>query len=56
VFLPISNTTAELMAMFIGDELIRNFLSPGGFTWENMTLGVDENEGQWAYCRFENSP
>ena len=53
VLLPITNTTAELFASWIGDELIEQFLAPKNVLWQSLSIGVDENEGQWAFCDFE---
>ena len=52
VLLPIANTTAELLASWIGEQLIERFLNPRGVAWSELTIGVDENEGQWAFCEF----
>lgn len=50
--LPVANTTAEELAQFIGDQLLkllRNRLgSLIGVT--RLVVGVDENQGQWGLC------
>lgn len=46
--LPISNTTAELLAKYLVDQLMaRNVIDS---TISQIKLGVDENEGQWGEC------
>jgi 6-pyruvoyltetrahydropterin/6-carboxytetrahydropterin synthase len=48
VLLPIANTTAELLAKHIGELLLASEnLSLSGASW--IRIGVDENEGQWAF-------
>ena len=52
VLLPIENTTAELLADWIGHRLMETFLEPKNIAWNEFSIGVDENEGQWAFCDF----
>ena len=52
VLLPIENTTAELLADWIGHQLVDSFLEPKHVDWIEFSIGVDENEGQWAFCDF----
>ena len=47
VLLPISNTTAELLAKYIGQRLIAA-LGRINFQPEKIRLEVDENAGQWG--------
>jgi len=52
VLLPIENTTAELLARYIGQQLLKVLKSEHGFTPEVMRVEVEENVGQsatWAY-------
>ena len=49
--LPISNTTAELMASYLCDQLCDSKLR--GEEVNSLTIGVDENEGQWGECRVQ---
>ena len=53
VLLPVENTTAELIARCIADELIvaceLNSTKEGSFS--ALEVAVDENEGQWGICR-----
>jgi 6-pyruvoyltetrahydropterin/6-carboxytetrahydropterin synthase len=45
--LPISNTTAELLASYIAGQLVNRMGSHlGGIT--RFSVGVDENNGQWG--------
>jgi len=48
VLLPVSNTTAELLADFIATELLRRLADQGVSQIEMLEIGVDENEGQWG--------
>lgn len=52
VLLPVDNTTAERLAEQIGLTLISDFLKPSASHWSRLSVGVDENEGQWAWCHF----
>lgn len=47
VLLPISNTTAELLAQHIFDQLTE-FWAACGNGLRRVEVGVDENEGQWG--------
>ena len=53
VLLDVENTTAELLAQLLAEELI-SFLET---KFENLPraieVWVDENEGQWGICRLE---
>ncbi len=53
VLLPIANTTAELLARWIGHELIAALRPHKSPLPKRLKIGVDENEGQWAYCEME---
>lgn len=48
VLLPISNTTAELLAAYLCDQLMQSGLL--GDQVHQIVIGVDENEGQWGEC------
>ena len=48
VLLPIANTTAELLAMWIGRQLIGRLESKTKETLAKIVVSVDENHGQWA--------
>ncbi len=55
VLLPVMNTTAELLAQYIGNRLLEQLSHLHQFRPHRLTIGVDENEGQWAYCQFDLS-
>lgn len=48
VLLPIANTTAELLAMWIGGQLISRLGDEVKSTVSSIVISVDENHGQWA--------
>ena len=48
VLLPVPNTTAELVARYIGQRLIADFKKKSGVEIRDLTVGVDENTGQWG--------
>jgi len=52
ILLPISNTTAELMARYIGQQLLERLEKRTGARPQRLVLGVDENEGQWGICEL----
>lgn len=52
VLLPIVQTTAELLAKWIGEQLLER-IPIAGLT--SLTVRVEENFGQWAHCRLELS-
>ena len=50
--LPVVNTTAELLARWIGEQLLET-LSHSGARLEGLTVEVDECEGQVGICRLQ---
>ena len=50
--LPIVNTTAEEIAAWIAQEVRSKLYSKIGDRLEWLEIGVDENNGQWGYCRL----
>ena len=48
VTLPIANTTAELMAEYIGAQLIDKTRDKFSDSIEKIVVAVDENRGQWG--------
>jgi len=48
VLLPVSNTTAELLAKYLGEQLLAEIASLGCPQPERLAMAVDENNGQWA--------
>jgi len=51
VLLPIEQTTAELLAHWIGTRLLQS-LGPRATTLESLRIEVEENFGQWAMCEL----
>jgi 6-pyruvoyltetrahydropterin/6-carboxytetrahydropterin synthase len=47
VLLPVANTTAELLAKYLGQQLW-GALTKTGYVPEKLRLEVDENGGQWG--------
>lgn len=49
ILLPIQQTTAELLAQWLGEQLLTTLE-----TWNltSLTVKVEENFGQWAGCSF----
>jgi 6-pyruvoyltetrahydropterin/6-carboxytetrahydropterin synthase len=52
ILLPIVNTTAEEIAAWIGRELLAELYPKIGDRLDWLEIGVDENNGQWGYCRL----
>ena len=52
VLLPMVNTTAELLARHIGLELLDRLEKKLGHRPADITIGVDECDGQWGYCQL----
>ncbi|HIE98595.1 MAG TPA: 6-pyruvoyl tetrahydropterin synthase family protein [Planctomycetes bacterium] len=50
--LPMENTTAELIARWIGHRLIRDCDMQSRTGLEELRVGVEENFGQWATVRL----
>ena len=48
ILLPVPNTTAELLARWIGYELIQRLGDQAKATLSKIVVSVDENHGQWA--------
>ena len=46
--LPIANTTAELLAQYIGQRLSAAIASRVGVKAKRLEVAVDENHGQWG--------
>ena len=51
--LPMDNTTAERLAEYISDQLQALLNDKSGVQIGELSVGVDENEGQWAWCRTQ---
>ena len=48
VILPMANTTAELLAGYLGEALLKKLQERGVALPEAIRMRVDENEGQWG--------
>ena len=55
VLLPIENTTAELLARYIGTPLQEWLNTKGGAKPSRLRVSVDECDGQWGVCEFRSS-
>lgn len=51
VLIPIEQTTAELLARWIGDQLLQS-LGPAAAHLQSVQVEVEENFGQWAVCEL----
>jgi 6-pyruvoyltetrahydropterin/6-carboxytetrahydropterin synthase len=49
--LPIANTTAELLARYIGERLLAQLAGVMGHSPARLQVAVDENHGQWGVWR-----
>jgi 6-pyruvoyltetrahydropterin/6-carboxytetrahydropterin synthase len=54
VLLPVSNTTAELLANYLGERLITAIEKRTGSRPQSIRLEVDENHGQWGIWEASN--
>lgn len=52
ILLPIENTTAELIAHWIGQQLLTVIGSQASSQIESIQIEVEENFGQWAICQL----
>lgn len=52
--LPMSNTTVELIARYIGQLLLAKLLERGLAKPERLEIGVDENNGQWGVWAYRS--
>ncbi len=52
VLLPVANTTAELLAHYIGRKLRDAVQAKTGQQIDRMQVAVDENGGQWGVCEL----
>lgn len=53
LLLPVDNTTAERLAEWIGNQLMEDLQTLDSSTFTRLRIGVDENEGQWAWCVWQ---
>jgi 6-pyruvoyltetrahydropterin/6-carboxytetrahydropterin synthase len=56
VLLPVANTTAELLARYLGQRLLDAMQSRGMPVPERVTIEVDECEGQVGICTLTPQP
>ena len=52
ILLPVANTTAELIAHWIGQQLMTVIGSDAASQIESVQIEVEENFGQWAICEL----
>lgn len=52
MLLPIVNTTAEEIAGWIAEQIRAKLYPEVGDRLTSIEVGVDENNGQWGYCRL----
>jgi 6-pyruvoyltetrahydropterin/6-carboxytetrahydropterin synthase len=52
IILPVPNTTAELLARYLGKHLLGDFALRGIPVPSRLRIGVDENNGQWGICEL----
>jgi 6-pyruvoyltetrahydropterin/6-carboxytetrahydropterin synthase len=52
--LPMANTTAELLARYIGQRLLDELQTRTGVRMRRMSVAVDENHGQWGVWEVED--
>jgi 6-pyruvoyltetrahydropterin/6-carboxytetrahydropterin synthase len=53
--LPLANTTAELLAEYIGRQLQAAIATRSGANPQRLRIEVDENHGQWGVCEIAQS-
>lgn len=53
VLLPVANTTAELLARYVGQRLQAALQPQWGTSPPAMRVAVEENFGQWGVCDLE---
>jgi 6-pyruvoyltetrahydropterin/6-carboxytetrahydropterin synthase len=51
--LPVANTTAELVARYLGMRLLDALERRTGVRPRWIRLGIDENFGQWGFCELD---
>ena len=54
VLLPVSNTTAELIARHIGHQLLDDLERRAGRRPQVVRVAVDENHDQWGVCELRD--
>ncbi len=56
VLLPMANTTAELLARYIGQRLLDDLKKRLGVRLAEVCIAVDECDGQWGGCHLHEDP
>jgi len=54
LLLPLANTTTELLARYIGQELVAELDQRGVSSPSVLRIGVDENSGQWGFYQLRS--
>ena len=54
VLLPMANTTAELIAQYIGHRLMDSLQKQTGHRPAHLKIEVDECDGQWGICELKD--
>ena len=52
LLLPVANTTAELLAQYIGQQLLDALAIRPGVRPKRLRIELDENHGQWGVCEL----
>lgn len=52
VLLPVANTTAELIAHWMAEQLVETVRAHGRNHVQWLAVAIEENFGQWATCRL----
>jgi len=52
VLLPLENTTAELLAKYVGHQLLDTLEKRQGIRPTDVQIAVDECDGQWGVCQL----
>ncbi len=55
VLLPMANTTAELLARYIGQRLLDALQARLGTRPSDVMVAVDECDGQWGVCQLHDA-
>ncbi len=55
LLIPLANTTAELLARYLGERLLAALDERHGFRPEQIQVEVDECAGQWGIWRFSST-
>ena len=51
---PVANTTAELLARYIGQQLLDELQRRVGVRPQIVRVGVDESHDQWGICELRD--